>query len=83
MRDRLEYLFMYSGIMGDNDALILPRIALTDYDQIPAVDTGATIWAPMDKDSMWIENYVGQDQARVGLKRLRILVRIKWHLLRP
>ena len=83
MRDRLEYLFMYSGIMGDNDALILPRIALTDYDQTPAVDTGATIWAPMDKDSMWIENYVGQDQARVGLKRLRILVRIKWHLLRP
>ena len=82
-RDRLEYLFMWSGRLDESGALILPRIALMDYDQTVPVDTGTTITSPMEKDSMWIENYVGQDKERPGLKRLRILVRIKWQLLRP
>lgn len=83
MRDRLEYALMYSGRL-DEGVLIMPRIALLDFDAAPAgEDTGATVWAPMEKDSVWIENYIGTDPERAGVKRLRVLVRFYWHLLRP
>jgi hypothetical protein len=84
MRDRLEYALMYSGKYNDAGVQIMPRIALLDFDASPSgVDTGASVWAPMEKDSVWMENYIGTDQERPQIKRLRILVRIYWHLLLP
>lgn len=82
MRDRLEYLFMYSGRKDEAGVLIMPRIAILDFDNSNE-DTGASIWCPQERDSIWIENYVGTDQERPNVKRLRILVRVYWHLLRP
>lgn len=53
MRDRLEYALMYSGKYNDAGTPIMPRIALLDFDASTAgVDTGASVWAPMEKDSV-------------------------------
>lgn len=80
--DQLEYMWMYSGRADQAGAEILPRIALLDFDN-GNVDTGATIWSPMERDSIFIPQYVGTEPSREGIRRLRILVRVFWHLLRP
>lgn len=83
MADQLEYMFMYSGRSdATGNTLILPRIALLDFDN-GQDDTGATIWSPMEKDSIYIPQYIGSDIERPSVRRLRVLVRIYWHLLRP
>lgn len=83
MVDQLEYLFMYSGRSDASGVnFILPRIGVLDFDN-GKVDTGATIWAPMEKDSIFIPQYLGTDIERPSVRRLRVLVRVYWHLLRP
>lgn len=81
MADQLEYMWMYSGRMDANNNQILPRIALLNFDA-GNVDTGATVWSPMEKDSIFIPQYVGTEATRPGIRRLRVLVRVYWHLLR-
>lgn len=81
MRDQLEYLLMNSGEYDHAGVQILPPIQLMNYDTNPASSTGSCIWAPMEKDSIWFETFIGNDEARVGIKRLNIRVRIYWHLL--
>lgn len=83
MRDQLEYLFMQSGRFNHATPPVqnLPPINLLNYDTNPASTTGAEIWAPMENDSIWMENFSGTDPTRPGIKRLSIRVRIYWHLL--
>lgn len=80
MRDQLEYLFMHSGRTNHSGAQVLPPITLMNYDTNPASTTGSVIWAPMENDSIWMENFSGTDPTRPGIKRLSIRVRIYWHL---
>jgi hypothetical protein len=80
MRDQLEQLFMFSGRNDHTGAQVLPAIGLMYYDTNPASTTGSVIWAPMERDSIWMESFVGTDPARPGIKRLSIRVRIYWHL---
>lgn len=80
MRDQLEYLFMFSGRVNHSGAQVLPPITLMNYDTNPASTTGSVIWAPMEADSIWMENFSGTDPTRPGIKRLSIRVRVYWHL---
>ena len=80
MRDQLEQLFMFSGRVDHTGSQVLPPISLKNYDVAGNPITGSVIWAPMEKDSIWMESFVGTDQARPGIKRLSIRVRIYWHL---
>jgi hypothetical protein len=81
MRDQIEQMVMFSGRNDHNGNQILPPIQLMNYDTNPASTTGSVIWAPMEKDSIWMEQYIGTDPEKPGIKRLAIRVRFYWHLL--
>lgn len=84
MRDQIEYMLMYSGKTHPaTGAQMLPPILLNDYSVNPPAFTGGVVEAPMERDSIWMEQFIGTDINRAGIKRLAIRVRIYWHLLIP
>lgn len=85
MADQLEFLWQYSSI-GQADEFgnrIMPRMALLDFDTNPPTDTGATVSAPMEKDSVWIPNYIGTDPERPQIRMFQVRLRVEWQWLRP
>ena len=78
MRERFRRALYYAGQLDTNGNYVVPNIQLLDFDTNGNPATGGCVYWPSEEANTWFETSYLASSDDPQLKRIQMLVRIRW-----